>query len=350
MKPIKVNADYERVLFEKKESPKVVNQSIEFLAMYLEERPLFTEKNYSNEFLEHVKRIKGTRPVVVNKGDWENWWGQLKNLPLEWTLNSKEFVVPFSPDTQLITSMKDLVLSPGKTYLAKSPYGMSGQNFLTFTSSDLKEVSHFLEKCRKLIIEPLYKRVHDFSHYVFSDGQIICYQNLVDHHFQYKGTLFKNLLSPDLNNLKFYQELQLPDWEEFEKDFRSIVDAVHEAGGVNGFSVDSFTYLEDGKLEIRTASEINYRKTMGLMAWLLSRKYFNDMSWSLFVLGKSLGRPDAFSYVDEQLKTLKDCIHLSPGDTRFEAFLIAARSHEEGIEKYKELRRLLPDCQFSINI
>jgi hypothetical protein len=350
MRPIKVNADYERVLFEKKGSPKVVNQSIEFLAMYLEERPLYSEKKYSHEFLEHVKKLNGTRPVVVNAGDWENWWGELKNIPLEMSLNSKEFVVPFSPETKVITSLKDLELIPSKSYLAKSPYGMSGQNFLTFTSSDLKEVKHFLEKCRRLIVEPLYQRVHDFSHYVFPNGQVICYQNLVDSHFQYKGTLFKNLHSPDLKNLNFYQQLELEEWKKFEENFREIVSAVHEAGGVSGYSVDSFTYQQEGKLKIRTASEINYRKTMGLLAWLLSRKYLNDKSWSLFVLGKSLGRPDAFSYIEEQLKKISDCIHLSPGDTRFEVFLIGAESHDEGTEKYNELLRLLPDCQFSIQV
>jgi hypothetical protein len=57
MKPIKVNADYEITLFENKSPPKVINHSLEFLALYLENRPLVTDKFYSKNFIEHVTQI-----------------------------------------------------------------------------------------------------------------------------------------------------------------------------------------------------------------------------------------------------------------------------------------------------
>ena len=350
MTSIKVNADYELVLFGKKEAPKVINQSIEFLALYLEELPLFTEKVYTEEFLNHVRKISGRNPIILKEGEWRNWWGDLADLSLESEINSKEFILPFSRESQLVTDLQNLNLDPLVMYLAKSPYGMSGQNFLTFTANDLEKLKAFLEKRGKIIIEPLRSRVHDFSHYVFPGGKSIAYQNLVDEKFQYKGTIFSDLTYPDLRQLNFYEDISSDEWSKFEKIFTEVRSAVLKAGGTGGYSIDSFTYLENNELKIRDVSEVNYRKTMGLMAWLLSMKYFKDMAWSLFVLGKSLQRSDAFSYVEEKLRRFPNLIHLSPGDTRFEAFLIGANSPVEGKEKFEQLRELLPDCQFSIKI
>ncbi len=350
MKSIKVNADYEMVLFDNKKASKVINQSIEFLALYLEDSPLFSEKVYSKEFLTHVRKITGREPTIINRGDWENWWGELKDLPLEQTLNSKEFIIPFSSESQLITSIQEIAVSPDRNYLAKSPYGMSGQNFLSFSSKDQDKLGPFLARSRKLVVEPLYRRVKDFSHYVFSNGAQISYQNLVDKNFQYKGTIFHDLTCPDLQHLSFYEDINVEEWKIFEQELKKIVMAIRKAGGGSCFSIDSFTYLEEGRLKIRAACEVNYRKTMGLMAFLLSQKFFKELPWTLFILGKPLGRSDSFTYVQEKLRPLSGCLHLSPGDTRFEVFLIGAKSHEEGLQKFNQLQGLLPECQFSVKI
>ena len=89
---------------------------------------------------------------------------------------------------------------------------------------------------------------------------------------------------------------------------------------------------------------------MGLVAWLLSTKYANDNQSSMLVLGHSLKASASFEFIEERIKNLQGCLHLSPGDTRFEIFFIAASDLEKVKEKFQELKKLLPDGQFSVEI
>ena len=343
MKAIRVNADYEMALFEQKSAPRIVNESLEFLAFYLEDRPLYTSKHYSHEYLNHIEKVTGNYPRIISSGDYENWWGTLQNIPKEQLLNSKEFSSTLSHDSKVITSINELDLIIEKRYLAKNPYGMSGQNFKVFQKGQESEISALLSKWGKLIVEPLYERVHDFSHYVLNERKTICYQNLVDENFQYKGTIFRNLSAPDLRSLSFYQEIDAEEWKRFDSSFSVIKSAMRSEGVEGGYSIDSFTYKDQTALKIRPISEINYRKTMGLVAWLISSKYGSN-SWNMFVLGKNV----PFKKVQEKISGLSGVIHLSPGDTRFEIFHLSADTETDGLGLYNELKRLLPDCKFSI--
>jgi len=347
MKPIKVNADYEIALFEKRASPEIINHSLEFLALYLEDRPLCSSKEYKENFLQHIERVSGRKPEIVKSKEWVNWWGSLSDLPLEQKLNSKEFTAELSQDSQIITSIDELRINEGQTYLAKNPFGMSGQNLIVFKKGEESQIELLLKKTKKLIIEPYLDRLADFSHYVLPDGNMIAYENIVDQNFQYKGTIFNDLANPSPGNLSFYNKISLHEWERFHQELNLIVEEVKKSGVSGGYSVDSFIYKTRDGIKIRTACEINYRKTMGLVAYLLSTK-FTSGKWSLFILGKGLRRPDAFSYVQNTVKEVPGCLHLSPGDTRFEMFLLSAGSREEGMKNLGLLKELLPDCQFSI--
>jgi hypothetical protein len=96
---------------------------------------------------------------------------------------------------------------------------------------------------------------------------------------------------------------------------------------------------------------------MGLMTWLLAKKYCGKNNWAMMVLGKKLKTPNSFNYINEVLRPIlwkpddqKGCLQLSPGDTRFEIFFLSAESSQEGKAFYNKLGELLPDCQFPINI
>lgn len=347
MIPLKVNADYEIQLFEKRAAPDIINQSLEFLALYLEEAPLSSIKKYADEFLDHVESITGKRPVITKEISSVNWWGDLKNLSLETRLNSKEFTAAFSPESLVVTSLDEIRTEADKIYLAKNPFGMSGQNLIIFRKGEESKLSPLLEKTGKLVIEPLYERVHDFSHYVFPDGGMISYENIVDKNFQYKGTIFNNLKEPSVESLSFYKDVSSEEWEGFHKHLHLIIDEVRQAGGESGFSVDSFTYHSREGLKLRCACELNYRKTMGMMAWMLSQKYSKKNS-SLFILGKSLKRKDAFSYIQKMVKEIPDCLYLSPGDTRFDMFLISGDTREDVLMKAQKLKTLLPHAQLAV--
>ena len=357
MKAIKVNADYEMTLAGKKGPSSLINESLEFIALYLDERPLFSAKKYAPEFLEHVFSYTGNHPQIVNSGAFENWWGALENIPLEQRINSKEFTAALSDETQIISQTEDLKITGDKTYIAKAPLGMSGQDIVSFRKGEENKVHSLLSKTGNLIIEPLYEREWDFSHYVFPSGESICYENLVNSAFQYKGTLFSDLRAPVKQSLRFYSEIEEGEWRKFQNEFVKVSESLRKEGAHGGFSLDSFTYKKDGDRKIRAVCEVNYRKSMGLVTWLLSKKYSKENSWSLLILGKSKKKENSFQSIKKRISPValdldsgRGCLLLSPGNTRFEAFFLSAGSHTEGRELFLKLTQLLPDTEFTVEI
>jgi hypothetical protein len=340
MKPIKVNADYETVLFEKREAPKVINQSLEFLSFFLETRPVLTTKTYSKEYLDFVQEISGARPTLVSEGEFENWWGSLEDRTLEEKLNSKITSAKliqekgWCPKTQVISQLGELKFVPGFTYLAKNPHGMSGQSFFKFQHP--QEVEPFLKDTQTLVIEPFLNRRWDFSHYVFED-EVIAYENLVDEKFRYKGSLFRNHRRPGLGSLRFYQEVPEKERGLFQERLKVIQEYYASLGAKKNYSIDSFVY-EDNGLKIRALSEVNYRRTMGRVAYELSSRYAKNSPWTLFFLSKPSQKKGAW-----KKESGRGILKLSPGDTRFDMFLLAAENEEEG-------QMLLADGKFPIKI
>lgn len=345
--PIRVNADYEMELFSGKKSSPLINEALEYLALFLEDRPLFTKKKYSDEYLSYIKQLIGRNPLIVTEGTYENWWGKLKDLELEKKLNSKEFSASLS-GAKVISCPEELELLSGISYLAKDPRGMSGQNIFTFRKGEELLLNKYFENRKNLIVEPLLKRVADFSHYIFPDNSAICYENLVDRKFQYKGTIFHNIKSPDINHLSFAQQLSVAKWNDFLMIKDKILKAYRAAGAVDGFSIDSFVY-DDVDLQIYPISEVNYRKTMGLIAFNLLQKLAPEATWGAFVLGKNTSKKTFLEKLS-LTQLLSKVIYLSPGDSRFDMFLISAENTAEGIENFHELKKLLSDTEFSIEI
>lgn len=346
MKAIKVNADYESVLFFNKPLPKV-NEALEFLAFWLDERPVITSKKYSDIYFDHVESFTGRRPETKSEGAAENWWGPLTNPELERKLNSKEMSSELT-DAIIIDSFQQLPDLKNKTWLAKSPYGMSGQNMCLVEEGKTSDLKIMLKKS-KVILEPLFDRKYDFSHYVFPNGVSICYENIVDKNFQYKGTVFRDYTQPDVRHLRFYSEVK--DWKKFEEDLTKIKTAYSSDLGP-GYSIDSFVY-EDQGLHVRSLSEVNYRRTMGRVAFELSLKFGGIRKWSAFVLTKNIGMD--FLELKKKLlplewepDTSRGVILLSPGDVRFDMFFLSAINEEEGHLLLKEMQELLPTSSFPV--
>lgn len=346
MKNLKVNGDYESVLFFNKPLPKV-NEALEFLAFYLDERPVITNKKYSEVFFDHVESFTGKRPVTKSEGPAENWWGPLTHPELERKLNSKEMSAELS-DSIILSSLNDLPDLKGKTWLAKSPFGMSGQNMCLVEEGKLTELEGMLKK-GKVILEPFFNRKYDFSHYVFPNGVSICYENLVDEKFQYKGTVFRDYTRPVMENLRFYPEVK--NWKQFETDLEKIK-KVYASDLSTGYSIDSFVY-EDNGLQVRSLSEVNYRRTMGRVAFELSIKFGGIRKWSAFILTKSSGLE--FLELKKKLlplewepDTSRGVILLSPGDVRFDMYFLSALNEEEGQMLLKEMQELLPTVAFPV--
>lgn len=326
MKAIKVNIDYEAVLFSDKKELRALNEALEFLAFYLEERPLFTHKKYSPEFLEHVATVTGRMPQLTTQGSYDNWWGELKDLELERRLNSKKMSAElnikegWSKEMQLVSRLTELkALDPTRMYLGKDLFGMSGQNIHRFQGSDQEAIAKLLTG-KEILIESLLNRKWDFSHYVFPDGNTICYENKVDERFQYKGSVFQDITNATVENLSFYSQIKPEKWQIFKDALTIIIKTYQHSELSSGFSIDSFVYEEDGEFHIQYLSEVNYRKTMGLMAYELGKKLLPNKKHISMELRKKSGLK--FSEIKMQVER-EGGVLLSPEEARFEIVLLS---------------------------
>jgi hypothetical protein len=227
---------------------------------------------------------------------------------------------------------------------------MSGRDIVLFQMGEEEVAKELLKRSGKIVVEPFLDRIHDFSQYVFPDGKIITYENIVDAHYQYKGTYFPDLNHPYPENLSFFSDITTENWLEFKKDLKRFMELLDSEGAISGYSLDSFVYREGGQHKIRSVCEINYRKTMGLIAWLLSKKYASSQKSSMLVLAKKMVRENIFQSTLARSRQVENCLYLSPGDTRFEIFFISGSSSLDVKEKLNKLILLLPECQFPIKI
>jgi hypothetical protein len=356
MKALKVNADYEVELFHQKLAPPAINQSIEFLLVFLESRPLLSGKKYSSEYMQHVEKLTGNAPQIVNKGPFENYWGSLKNIKVEKWWNSKltstELIIQneWCTDTLIIKNEDDLTkINANKDLLLKDPYGMSGQKFkLLKCGTSLKERQEVVRQALKnypIIIEPYFNRRFDFSQYLFPDGKLIAYQNEVDEKFQYKGTVLNCVQSACLEDLSFYSLITKDKWAYFRDQTQQIINFYSLYPNELGYSIDSFIYEENGELNIRVMSEINYRRTMGRMTYELSQRYAANKSWTALLMAKTSANP-----LWKILAGIEGVMVLSPGDSRFEILFLCADSLAEGLQLIEKINRLLPDTKFTVKI
>lgn len=304
---IRVNADYESVLFHGRSGPPVMNQALEFLAFYLQDLSVQTSKEYDPGFLEKVRSLTGRNPQTTKNGNPRNWWGPLENPEREKWMNSKltSFKLALShgwTEGGIYSREELLKLHPEKPYLVKDPFNMSGKGIIPIRPGENNSLPAALTG--ELISEPLLNRKFDFSHFIFPDGRTICYENLVDDRFQYRGTLFSSLEDFTISSLSFHDQVSSARWKEFLTRLEIITKHYGDPSPY-GFSVDSFVYEKDGELFIHPLSEVNARRTMGLVAYELVK-----------ILGR--GKRAALTLKKPHFK---DAILLSPESVKFEIYL-----------------------------
>jgi hypothetical protein len=335
MKTFKVNADYESVLFRGQIGSPALIHSLEFLYFFLETDALLTDKNYSEDYLDYVEQISGHKPCLVKKASSiSNWWGECKDLEKERWWNSKitsaEFLLTkgWIKDLYILKNENDLSqLNSLKKYLFKDPFLMSGQKFQT------NKENLVWNKEKILIVEPLLKRLYDFSTYIFPDRKMIVYENLVDERFQYKGSYFNHIHSATLQKLSFYPQINHALWDQFQNQLLEIIAFYSSKENRMGYSVDSFVFEDDG-IKLYPLCEVNYRRTMGRIAYELGLKYGGNKSWIGFFLLKTGNEPlwKKIKNLVPQFSQQSGVLVLSPGDTRFEILLVRAENKEEARE------------------
>lgn len=300
---IKVNIDYESVLFRGKPSP-VANHALEFLAFYLQDLPVLTDLTYDAAFCERIERISGRKVRTVKKGNAANWWGPLADPEHEKWLNSKitstELAIAEGwTDAKIISKSEVKSLQLSRSMIVKDPFGMSGKGVINLSPMKDNHLPAFLPD--QLIVESKHNRRFDFSHFVFPDGETIAYENIVDERFQYRGTIIDTTLS-------FSPLISKAEWDKFNRALDRIREFYGEVQPF-GYSVDSFVYEEGGELKIFPLCEINARRTMGFLAYEFAKLLGNGRKCAL-----SLKQP-----------IFTQSIKLSPDGAFFDVFF----SHEE---------------------
>lgn len=304
---VRVNADYEQMLFHGRSGPRAMNEALEFLPLLLEHLPLCSEVSFSRDYLGFIEKITGRKPIVVEHGKARNWWGPLENIARERTLNSKLTSTKLAisegwTGAKILPLSRVSELQISEPMVVKDPFGMSGKGVFLLWPGEKIELPKSVAS--ELIVEPFLQRKYDFSHFIFPDNKIICYENMIDEKFQYRGSLFRGRDHSSVESLSFFSEIEASEWERFHRALEKIISHYGDPSPY-GFSVDSLVYESEGKLRIYPLAEVNFRRTMGSCAFELTE----------------LIAPGKVAALSLKAPVHREALKLTPPGVRFEIFL-----------------------------
>lgn len=332
-----LNADYEQQLFSNapiKIESNTITQELEYFLFLLENEEVFSTKIYDDLYRAHIKKMGGEVKTTMDSSSVKCWWGDYAELEHKRYLNSKLTSTSLAIKNKMCHAQTKII--NGKTrikpyYIYKSPYGMSGRGI--YLAEQKNKIDKELQR-HSLIEEPLLKRKLDVS-YLHLDNLAnsgIIYQNVVDQHFQYRGTT--------IGEIHFSQVPE--ENQKISNDFNKTIEVVktfmNENNAFAPWSLDGFTYIEDGHQKLYGISEINYRKTMGYIAHKLHQKWFGE-GVSQLILFPTKKIEKKIPYILE-----KDIKVLSPYHNRFITFFL----HGQSIDELNEIHNRLA-MDFDVN-
>lgn len=270
MKPIIVNVDFEEMLQAK--PPRLsLRASVEFLALWVQDKPLLASRSYSEDYLHYV-RTHSERPVsIAAKGEGDFWWGEITNIERMRRLSSKtEFLkwwqARWPLEARACNAWNEVEAAIGEgQWLIKKSDGMSGRGHLRVNRTELPALKSRLENdvAAGVVVEPLFERTRDLSAlWLPEEKRFIYYRNLVDERFQWRGAILEKDNHASL----------LVNTGEWQKHLQQLQQDVAGQGHHGPFSVDAFFYKKDGREMFHPGSEMNPRKTMGWVTYQLGQK------------------------------------------------------------------------------
>lgn len=316
------NSDFEEKLFADDFSTfhsTKMTQEFEYFISYLNpDATLYSLKHYSKDFLSRFKLYTGKDFLItrVNQNviPWCQRYDKVELLrKYQNKLTTLKYFSQLGIIQHLVTEISSSSdLEPG--YLYKNPYSLSGIGHYEYPRDELK-LQKLLNK-QILIKEEKLKRVKDISALIENNKILSIYENDVDSHYQYKGSLISDsaILGPKQQ-------------DQYLNNIKMVMDYVKDYTGV--YSIDSFYYEAEGKNLLQPVSEINMRKTMGYVAFHLKKKYFTKAQFAKLILVPNK-------------KSVKLSLHerimwLSPTENRFHVFLIAGEERAEILEMQDKL-------------
>lgn len=273
MSIIRVNADYERLLFGGVATPSL-NRELEFVAFWLQRDPVSIACDYRGEYpddypaeyLDRIGELTGHRPRLTTEAATVDWWGTPEPRSLMSRLNNKVYCFEWWAERRGYegaichspTEAERLFGELRRPCLLKSSRGMSGRGHrLVESIADCRELP---TEIFPLVMEPLRRRTRDISALWLPDEQrFIVYENEVNRRFQWISTIIGER---DADHP--------PGWREDLELFRRQL----AAEGYDGvFSVDAFFHETAAGEAFHPASELNARRTMGWCAYRFSRLF-----------------------------------------------------------------------------
>ena len=321
MKPISVNVDFEEVLLGKP-ARLSLRASVEFLALWVQERPLFASRPYSEAYLKYVSANTGQQASVTSQGESDDWWGETIHTELMRKLSSKtEFKTwwqarwPLEAHNCFSWQELDAIVQDGQWLIKKSD-GMSGRGHQKVTREELPRLRERLEKTLSLgvVAEPLYHRTRDISAlWISEENRFIYYANLIDERFQWRGTILRHDCMSEVPEAT-------QDWGVHLIALQKYVSGLGYQGP---FSVDAFFYHTAAGEKFHPGSEMNPRKTMGWVTYQLWKK--NKMASASLALVPLVLNDEAWLRVAQ----IPEAQLLSPPNCPFTWYWIEADSLTE---------------------
>jgi hypothetical protein len=273
-----MNVDFELNLadnsFVDNPKKKLIREEFEYLIWWLGHPVIHSKKYYSADYHEYLSQFKIQAQQVLDQSPLPFWAKDPMNFKQrvlnskrenskilnELKVNSHPFLVP--------NSMQELDVFQAPMWI-RDEFSFSGSGTLAIREkSDLLYFkSKLRNKLEKIVVAPLLKPQEEFGVLVDKSGNYTVHRNIIDHAGQYKGSAFER---------DFESSLPAP----LHAKINRIIEAYHPQA-FDHWGIDFFKY-SNGEYHF---SEMNHRKTMGLMGRLLWQKYFTDEKcFALFLL------------------------------------------------------------------
>lgn len=337
MKTYKVDLDYEAFLFDpsyREDEPqyqKIIREfEYVFFLVNKDECRLKNFRDYDKNYLNKLKLNGFIIPQLdPHSKSAQNWWGNHHDYLLEQTLNSKITSAQMGQKKNwgffegAIVSTIDEVSEHIKKYpqytrwIMKRPFSFSGIGHYQFSSSNFNPFIVGKILAGAVLLEPVYERLFDVGTTFVIEKGIIQKKFMVLNYNSKQGGFKGALASKDLESFKNIIEKKYNfSLEPLDKITNEIVEEYLKMGALNNVQIDSFIYMESGEAKLYPLVEVNYRKTMGLVAQSLAEKYPETafIEW-LIKTKKEIDEEGTF-YQENP-----DLLRLSPDGTHFQTYL-----------------------------
>ncbi len=287
----RTNFDYEFSLFSDKISPEFItkiNTDLEFVALLwgsIEKLKNF--QNYDERYLSKLEKLQFSLPEFTASPHHYWFWGEMKNLPLERILNSKETSFKFAKAQKNWTSSEERLIYPDENladlclegkWVLKPIDSVSSRGFLF---SDTK--SFWKQREQKTYwLAPWFDRVCDISFLLRPDVE----EFLINTNDE-KGR-FRGVIVGDRKDIETYLKQRYNFDLSIAVETSTAIWSHYKNLGAKHLQVDSFLYRDPNSDSIKyyPLSEVNYRKTLGELGVNLFKK-FNYSGLAQMTFGNS---------------------------------------------------------------